>query len=122
MKTITPILLVLFLTSCSRTLLSASFAGKMTDSYFKLKKGNKFVSYDRIFGLTKIDKFSGHYTISNDTLHLSYDGDTIPRGLTDRAYINRSKKEFILYGTHGYDQRFTIDFDRRPATKLEIQP
>ncbi|HEY6901942.1 MAG TPA: hypothetical protein VI233_14900 [Puia sp.] len=117
MKIILPALLILCLTGCNRTVLSSCFMGKMTDRYFKLKKNGQIVAYERILGLTKIGKVTGHYTTVNDTLYLSYPGDSTPEGLGERAYIDKTKKELIFLGVHGYPYRYDILFDRRRVVR-----
>lgn len=88
--------------------------GKMTDNYFKLKKGNYFEYYERIFGLTKIEQHRGSYYQRSDTLFLSFCGDTIPQNLTGKAFINYSKKEIILFEKDSiFNQHFGIRFDKR---------
>lgn len=67
--------------------------GKMTDHYFKLKKGNYFQLYERIMGLTKIEEHNGSFTQKGDTLVLTFCSDTIPKGLTGRAYIDNDNRE-----------------------------
>ncbi|MBS1665517.1 MAG: hypothetical protein JST68_31035 [Bacteroidetes bacterium] len=105
-------MLVLCLSGCRRTLLSASFAGKMTDRYFKLKKGNRFVRYERILGLTKVDRESGYYSISNDTIYLFYFKTDTP-GSAGRAYLDKVKKTITFYDKEEYSPVFDISFDRR---------
>jgi len=126
MKRLTIILLA-FIVSCSstksttkkcykrtKTIVSAYWMGKMTDNYFKLKKGNYFQYYERILGLTKTNEYNGSYSLINDTLLLTFCGDTIPSGLTGKAFMDNSKNEIILFETNQtYNQHFSIRVDKR---------
>lgn len=88
--------------------------GKMTDHYFKLKKKNYFQYYERLVGLTKLNEYTGTYTIVNDTIQLFFCGDKIPGDLTGMGFIDNAKKQIVLFANNSiYDQQFFIHVDKR---------
>ena len=98
----------------TKTVLSGYWMGKMTDHYFKLKKGNYFQLYERILGLTKIEEHSGTFVQKGDTLVLNFCGGVIPKGLTGEALINNPEEKIILFAEDpSYDQEFQFRKDRR---------
>jgi hypothetical protein len=95
-------------------MVSASWMGKMTDHYIKLKKGNYFQYYQRFIGLTKVNEYTGNYTLVNDTIKLFFCGDTIPGNLTGMGFIDNVKKRVVLFENNStYDQQFFIRVDKR---------
>jgi hypothetical protein len=97
-----------------KTILKGYWMGKMTDHYFKLKKGNNFTLYTRILGLNKIEEWSGTYFQRGDSLILNFCGDSIPENLNGKGYIDNSKNLITLFSDKiEYEQRFGIRVDRR---------
>lgn len=85
------------------------WSGKVTDHYFKLRRGNNFQYYERLIGLTKLKEHNGTYFQQGDTLLLTYCGGKTPEGLSNIAVFNKSKTQItLLTDDLGYVQRFQI--------------
>lgn len=104
-----------------RTLVVFRFMGKMTDSYVKLRRGNNFEIYKRIFGITKYDVHTGTYVQKGDTL-LFHFCNGIPEDASNFAVLSNNGSELSIDDgrASSYKTNYTISKDkRRDKTKFQ---
>lgn len=98
-----------------RTLVVYSFMGKLTDSYVKIRRGNNFQMYTRIFGLTVSEMCKGRYTQSGDTLYFRFCDGILPEEASHCAVLSRDGAVLTFLDDISMTEmgRFTINRDKR---------
>ncbi|PZR26539.1 MAG: hypothetical protein DI535_14110 [Citrobacter freundii] len=98
-----------------RILVVYSFMGKLADSYVKIRRGNNFQMYTRIFGITMSEMCKGRYTQSGDTLYFRFCDGVLPDYASHCAVLSHDGKvlTFLDDVSMSEKQRFTISKDKR---------
>ena len=112
---------ILFLLSCSTSNRSTSrevkketrdkrkspiiLAAKQENYYFNLRENKYFDYFGMTLGIAKAEFYAGRYELKGDSILLGFHNNHKPQDLTGMGFIDRAKKEVVLFSKDTVNNR-----------------